>query len=170
MGKQAKKKTKSDSQASNQKNHNRATRGINTRRRGATWAIRKYKAKVKDEDGKEVEVEKTLRIEVPPRTFWDPWDQNKNDRNKAVEPYDALHLDWRHEMMEYVAEKNENLLEGEKKLRIGKLDLGNGTFLYRVFQGENVTEPDKVFFEIESSRKFVDVREKKRRRKPKKVG
>ena len=167
MGKQAKKKQKGEEQAANQQRHNRATRGINTRRRGATWA--KRQRKTKDKEGNEV-IE-TYRIEVPPRTYWDPWDQNKNDRKKAVEPFDALHLDWRHEMMEYVAEKNETRRQGEKKVRIGKLELGNGVFLYRVFKGENVTEPDEVLFELQSTRKFVDVREKKgRRKKVQKVG
>ncbi len=55
--------------------------------------------------------------------------------------------------------------------RIGRIILGNGEFLYRVYQGENVQEPKKVFFEIQSARKFVDVRDhKKRRRRTQKVG
>ena len=156
MGKQAKKKVKTSD--GNQKTHNKATRGINTRRRGATWAIRRYKAK--DSEGNEVE--RNHIVTVPVNTLWDPWDPNKNDSRKAQEPYDALHLDWRHEMMEYAADNN---------ARIGKLDLGDGVFLYRVFQGENVGKPDKVFFELQSKRKFVDVRAaKKVRKRAKKVG
>ena len=165
MGKQAKKKQKSDAQNANQQHHNRATRGINTRKRGSVWAIRKYKLKdkegkvVKDKEGKDVE--RSLEVMVPPRTLYDPWDQNKNDPRKAAEPFDSLHLDWREEMMHYAADNN---------ARIGRIVLDNGEFLYRVFQGENVDEPDKVFFEMQSARKFVDVRSKKRRRKAKKVG
>jgi hypothetical protein len=161
MGKQAKKKVKSDAQMSKQKRHNRATRGMNTKKRGAVWAIRRYKAKEKNEDGEMVEVERSYEVTIPPGTLWDPWDPNKNDPRKATEPYDALHLDWREEMMEYAADNN---------ARIGKISLGNGEFLYRVFQGESVEKPDKTFFEMQSARKFVNVRDNKRRRKPKKVG
>ena len=156
MGKQAKKKQKDAS--SNQKTHNRSTRGINTKRKGVLWAIRRRK--VKNKDGEEKEVKEKVFIE--PNTFYDPFDKNKNDRRKAVEPFDSLHLDWREEIMEYAADNN---------ARIGKLDLGDGEFLYRVYQGESVQKPDTVFFEIQSKRKFVDIRGAKRRKKgAKKVG
>jgi len=156
MGKQAKKK-KPDAQSNNQKKHNRSTRGINTKRSGAVWAIRRYKAK--DKDGEEVE--RKHYVTIPVGTLWDPFDLNKNDKRKAVEPFDALHLDWREEMMEYAADNN---------ARIGKIELGDGEFLYRVYQGENVGKPDRVFFELQSTRKFVDVRDVKKRKRAKKVG
>jgi len=157
MGKQAKKKQKADTQSANQQNHNRASRGMNTRKRGALWALRRFKTK--DSEGKEVE--RSLRIEVPPGTLYDPWDANKNDPRKAIEPFDALHLDWREEMMHYAADND---------ARIGKISLDNGEFLYRVFKGKNVDEPDEVFFELQSARKFVNVHDGKRKRKTKKVG
>lgn len=157
MGKQAKKKQKSEAQSGNQKNHNRATRGINSKRRGAVWSIKRYKAK--DEDGKEVE--RKHYVTIPVGTLWDPWDPNKNDRRKATEPFDSLHLDWREQMMEYAADNN---------ARVGQIELGDGRFLYRVYQGENVGKPDKVFFELQSARKFVNVRDTKKRKRAKKVG
>lgn len=156
MGKQAKKKVKSGE--TNQKTHNKGTRGINTKRKGVLWSIRRRK--VKNKDGEETEVREN--IFVPPNTLYDPFDKNKNDRRKAIEPFDSLHLDWREEMMEFAADNN---------ARIGKLDLGGGEFLYRIYQGESVEKPDLVFFEVQSKRKFVDVRGVKRRKKgAKKVG
>lgn len=157
MGKQAKKKDKNDAQAAKQKRHNVKTKGMNTSKRGAVWATRSYKAR--DEEGNEVT--RKYNVYVPARTLWDPWDPNRNDERKVKEPFDALHLDWRKEVMEFAADNN---------ARIGKISIGNGKFLYRVFLGDSVEKPSKVFFEIESSRKFVDVRDKKRRRRPKKVG
>lgn len=152
MGKQAKKKQKSEAQAAGQKTHNRATRGINTKRKGALWARRFVKSK--DEEGNEVEL--PYDIFVPPRTMWDPWDRSRNDERRTDEPFDSLHLDWREEMMHYAAEINAH---------IGRLPLGDGVFLYRVYYGNNPREPKEVLFEVESSRSFT--LERSPRRKPK---
>ena len=159
MGKQAKKKQKSETQVQGQQRHNRATRGMNTRRRGTLWAVREVPKRdkkgvvQKDEDGNVLV--QTYNVYVPPRVGWDIWDKAKNDPKKALEPFDSLHLDWREEMMEFAADNN---------ARIGKIDLGEGVFLYRVFRGSNVLKPDEVFFEVQSSKKFTLERERKRKR------
>jgi hypothetical protein len=149
VGKQAKKKQKTGNE--NQKTHNKATRFMNTKKRGALWALRQVPVRnkkgvvQKDEDGNVIT--QTARVTVPPRTGWDIWDKNKNDPKKAQEPFDALHLDWREEMMEFAADNN---------ARIGKIDQGNGVFLYQVYRDEPGPLGKRiVFFEVESSKKFT---------------
>lgn len=160
MGKQAKKKQKTDAQASGQKRHNKATRFMNTKKRGVLWSIRQVAVRdkkgsvVKDDDGN-VET-REHKIYVPPRTGWDFWDKNKNDADKAVEPYDALHLDWRQEIMEFAADNN---------ARIGTINKADGMFLTRVYKGDNVYQPKELFFEVESSKPFVIERERRKVRK-----
>jgi len=156
MGKQAKKKVKTGSV--NQQVHNKATRGINTHRRGVLWAIREVPIKEKgvlkkDKDGNAIT--RKVEIFVPPNVGWDIWDQAKNDPKKAQEPFDSLHLDWRAEMMEFAVDND---------AKIGKTDLGDGTFLYRVYkEDKNSLRPDTVFFEVQSSKKFTLEREHRKR-------
>lgn len=158
MGKQAKKKQKSENLK--QHRHNSKTRGINSTKRGPVWAMRERlsKRKVLDDDGKEKTEEYTERynVTVPVGTLYDPFDKTKNDPKRASEPFDALHLDWKLEMMEYAAENN---------ARIGSIDIGDGSFLYRVFIGDSIDKPEKVFFEVQSRSKFVLEKTPKRRKK-----
>jgi hypothetical protein len=140
MGKQAKKKQKPAGTV--QKNHNRATRGINTKKRGALWSIRRRT--VKDKDGNEVE--KVERVHVPPRTLFDPWDKNRNDPKRAQEPFDDLALDWREELMHYA---------GERGAKIGTVSLGDGMFSHRVFYGKNAAEPRELLLEVFSSKQLT---------------
>jgi len=148
MGKQAKKKVKVGGGV--QKTHNKATRGINTSKRGALWAIRRRL--VKDKDGNEVE--KTERVYVPPHTLYDPWDKNRNDAHRAAEPFNDLHLDWREEMMEYAAEKS---------AKIGSIPYGDGMFSHRVFYGKNAAEPQELLLEVISSKALTLERPPRRR-------
>jgi hypothetical protein len=140
MGKQAKKKAVVG--GATQKTHNRATRGVNTRKRGALWAIRQRK--VKDKDGNESYKEE--RVYVPPRTLFDPWDKNRNDPRKAQEPFDDLSLDWREELMHYA---------GEREAKIGSVSLGDGMFSHRVFYGKNAAEPTQLLLEVFSSKQLT---------------
>lgn len=158
MGKQAKKKQKTEAQAAKQKVHNRATRGINTRKRGALWAKRRFKTK--DAEGNEVE--RTYNIYVPPGTMWDPFNPNKMDpKRNPPEPFDALHLDWAEELTHYAM---------DMEAKIGRLAVGEGMFLYRVYKGENIDEPDEVLLEVQSPRKFVHFKGKQKKKKAQKAG
>jgi len=145
VGKQAKKKTKSDSVLSKQKRHNPSTRGMNTKKRGALWAIRSYK--VKDEDGNEEE--RTYRIHVPPRTLYDPFDKGRYS-DKASEPFDALSLDWRHELQQWACEIG---------AKVGNIKLPDGRYRYVVYSGEI------VHLVVESSAQFSMSRPRRRRRR-----
>jgi len=148
MGKQAKKKDKSDAQAAKQKHHNKATRGINTRRRGVLWSLRQRR--VKDKEGNE-EI-RTEKVYVEPNTMYDPFDKAKNDPSIAHEPFDALHLDWREHIMHYVA---------DNEARMETINLGNETFLYRVFK-ETPGGNREVLFEVQSAKKFIIERKARR--------
>jgi len=154
MGKQAKKKEKNESQVTQQRRHNPATRGVNTFKKGVVWALREIKK------GDEVEV---YEVVVPRDTGFNPHDKNrgayraafvrngkmeiawKTNKN-AHEPFDSMALDWREEMMHYAVDNN---------ARIGRKNLPNGKFLYRVFQGGSIDKPDILFFEIESASKLI---------------
>jgi len=103
-----------------QRVHNRLTRGMNTKKRGPLWAIRKYKTK--NDNGEEVERE--YRVYVPVRTFLDPWD--KKTYTDAQEPLDSLGLDWQEEFQHYAAEHN---------ARIGKRKLEDGRYQHVVYLG-----------------------------------
>lgn len=156
MGKQAKKKEKSEAQAQRQKRHNKATRGMNTKKRGVLWATRQRK--VKDEEGNEVI--QNYGVYVPPGVGYDPFDKQKNDPSAAQEPFDALHLDWREQAMYYMAEEN---------ARVDKTDLGDGVFLYRFYR-ESPGGNKEVLFEVQSSKKFVFEPKKRRPKGAQKVG
>tara|TARA_Y100000593_G_C4217096_1_gene289806 strand:- start:192 stop:650 length:459 start_codon:yes stop_codon:yes gene_type:complete len=140
----------------NQKRHNRYTRGINTFRKGALWSIRLSKSK--DKDGKEKEVVEKIR--VPVNTAWDPWDKNRVEKQRAQEPFDSLHLDWRAEFVDYA--KSEHA-------RIGSVNIGGGEYLHRIFYGENVKNPDTILLEVRSN-KGLTVERRRKRGKTKKVG
>lgn len=156
MSKQVKSKEKSEEQINAGRRHNRTTRGINTRRRGSVWAKRSLK--VVDKDGNEVE--KLYEVKVPHDTLYDPWDKNRNDKKRAQEPFDALHLDWRKEMMEYVA---------DNEARIATTKLSNGEFLYEVVVPAPKTKKNlegiKVLFSVQSGKKFVADRKPRRRKR-----
>ena len=138
MGKQAKKKEKVGN--SNQRKHNSNTKGCNTNKRGALWAVREYKNKAG-----EVKVE---HVFVPHNPQYDPWDKDRS-RDRAQEPFDSLYLDWRQELMEYAADNN---------ARIAKKTLPEG-YLYEVVVPAPRTKrnPDgiQVLLSIESTQKFV---------------
>ena len=150
MGKQAKKKQKTDAQKNQQKHHNPNTRGINTKKQGALWARRSYKEK--NEEG--IEVTKTYDVRVPVGTLYNPFDKGRYS-DHAPEPFDALQLDWREELMHYAAEVD---------AKIGSVDLGNGQYSHRVYYGESVDSPDEILVEIQSSQKFVKDKKGPRRR------
>ena len=149
MAKQSKKKQKTETQATNQRNHNKSTRGINSKKKGALWALRQYKTK---EDGKEVT--KTREVRVPCRTLFNPFDRQRNSEH-AAEPFDALSLDWREELVIYAAEMN---------ARLGSVDNKNGTYVHRVYRGETVNKPDEILLELESSKKLILEKKGPRRR------
>lgn len=147
MGKQAKKKQKTEAQVKGQKRHNSATRGINTKKRGPTWSIRQVAIRnkkgvvQKDEHGKVLTEE--VHIQVPIGVGFDMF--GKYDEN-SPEPFDALALDWRQEIMEYAADIG---------AKVGKIDKGNGIGLYRVYRGDNIYQPDELYLEVESPKRFT---------------
>lgn len=157
MGKQAKKKQKTETQAKTQKNHNSNTRGVNTKKRGPLWSIRqvpirdKKGAVQKDKDGNVLTTEH--RIEVPVGARYDMF--SKIDKN-APEPFDSLALDWRQEIMEFAADNN---------ARIARIDVGDGVFLYQVYRDEpndsGVGTYRKVFFEIQSDKRLTLEKQRK---------
>lgn len=150
MGKQAKKKEKSDVQSNNQRRHNSSTRGINGKKRGPLWAIRSFKTK--NEDGKEVT--ETYEVRVPYRARWNPFDKSRFLPG-AQEPFDALQLDWRVEINHFMANKN---------ARIGSITLEDGTYLHRVYKGDSVQNPDEILLEVQSASKLVRGRKRSRRK------
>lgn len=134
MGKQAKKKQKSDTQAAEQKIHNRATRFSNTKNRQIIWDKKKRK--------KENGLEDTYLVTYPPNTQWD-WskiydaapDQDgtmrlvrkKSDKQPPLyEPYDMLLEDWEDGIRGYAEQYVNAKIEREQ--------LSNGRFIYTVFQ------------------------------------
>lgn len=150
MGKQAKKKNKTAAQTESQKRHNKATRGINTKKQGALWALRPFKTK--DEDGKEITAVEEIR--VPPGTQWNPFDSTRYSEY-APEPFDALQLNW-------VEELNHYAIENEAKL--DTVNLANGNFLHRVVkESKNPDEPDEILMSVESPRKLMINRGPRRR-------
>lgn len=149
MGKQAKKKEKTETQASNQKRHNRNTKGINTKNQGSLWSIRLRKTK---EDGKEVI--KTYEVRVPPHTLFNPDDRMRTADN-APEPFDSFQLDWREELVHYAA---------DNEAKLGSITLDNGSYLHRVYVGDNVENPDKILIELQSSKKLILEKKGPRRR------
>tara|TARA_R100001244_G_scaffold128115_1_gene98972 strand:- start:881 stop:1420 length:540 start_codon:yes stop_codon:yes gene_type:complete len=68
MGKQAKKKQKSDVVGQSQKTHNRATRGVNTSRRLCVWG---YEERVTGKDAEGNALTKKVKITYPQNTMWD---------------------------------------------------------------------------------------------------
>lgn len=146
MGKQAKKKEKSEAQLKGQKKHNRNTKGINTKKQGSLWAIRHFK----DDDGKL----QTYEVRVPHDTKWDPWDKSRYSP-RAPEPFDSFQLDWREELTHYA---------NEHEAKIGSVELPDGYYAHRVYFGESAENPEVVLVEVQSSKKLLIEKRGPRRR------
>jgi hypothetical protein len=162
MGKQAKKKAKSETQAAKQNHHNRATRGINTTRKQIVWDTKQEV--YKDKDGKEKV--RTVDIAYPPNLQWDwsrIYDVVNNDEGVAVlmrrkpekqkplpAPLDTLLEDtWELELAEYASEND---------AKVERTPLGDGRIRHDVWRNEidprTLKEKRrKVIFSITSSRK-----------------
>lgn len=154
MGKQAKKKNKTEAQVASQRRHNRATRGINTKKQGALWAIREYKVEQKNEDGKKEVVTETEEVRVPYDAMWNPFDSSRYSEF-APEPFDALQLNFVEELQHYAV---------ENEAKLDTLTLDNGRYLHRVIkESKNPDDPDEVLLQIESSRKLMMNRGPRRR-------
>lgn len=161
MGKQAKKKVKSDSQSENQRRHNKATRGINTNKKPVLFDRRYRKV---EEDGKEI-IE-YQDITVSPYTQWDPFDRKRNGEY-AEPPFDLLRRDWRRDFIHYHAE-HDHVIDSNgipRKVRIGNITLPNGRYLHRIYYGESVKNPEGVILEVESSKKLIFKKKKRRKNK-----
>lgn len=137
MGKQA--KPKPASAKGTQKKHNQKTRWMNTKKKGTIWES--YTVRYKDKEGNEQEY--TKDVIIPPKTQYDMFDVQNMDPDRAQSPFDSMHLDWVEEIMQYAADYN---------AKIGKINLPNGTYLYRVYIGGNVNVPKWKLLEVESSR------------------
>ena len=112
----------------------------------------------KDKKGNEERYIKEVRI--PPGLQWDPFDKTRWD--KADEPFAALQLDWKKELMHYAADYD---------ARIGKIDMPDGSFAYRVFYGDTVHNPEVLFLEVFSNQKLLMEKGRKfRPGRPVKVG
>ena len=140
MGKQAKKKQKSESEAKGQKTHNRATRGINTSRRPCVWETRQEK--YKDSDGNDAV--RTVNVNYPNNTQWD-WSlmydavpdedgvmrlmRRKPEKQKPLHvPFNELLNDsWEEDLAQYAEEKSAG---------INRTPLGAGRFQFEVFREE----------------------------------
>lgn len=169
MGKQAKKKIKSEAQANTQKRHNRATRGCNTKRRPCVWETRQEV--YKDEDGNEKT--RTIKITYPNNLLWD-WSRiydavvdndgvTKLMRRKPAKqkplpaPLDTLLDDaWEDDLKAY-AEEQESAVD--------RTILGDGRFRYEVWREESskwTGKPERrVILSVDSSRS-VHVKKKKK--------
>ncbi|HUS89615.1 MAG TPA: hypothetical protein VMW91_09660 [Desulfosporosinus sp.] len=144
MGKQQ--KPKPPSLGKTNRNHNRATKGNNTRKKGALWSIRKAIVRNKKTgDTREVDVE----IRVPYDAQYDPF---INIRKEMPEPYDSLSLDWADETLAYITENNAKLY---KEL------LPCGKFEYKVRD-----ESGNLIFSVISERNaFMEPRPRRKRRR-----
>lgn len=161
MGKQAKKKQKTEAQLKGQKRHNAGTRGVNTKKLGALWAIRQVplrnkKGEVKKDDEGNV-LTREVEVRVPVDAGYDMF--AKYDKN-SPEPFDSCTLDWRQEVMEFCADNG---------ARVAKIDKGDGVFAYRVYRDEPNPKGKgmirNVLFEIESTKRFTLEKERKPVRK-----
>lgn len=153
MGKQAKKKEKTE--GVRQKRHNPNTRGT-VKNAGPIWAVREFKYRENGEEFTDIR-----EVRVPPNTQWDPFNKQKFSRD-AEEPFDSLRLDWREELMHYVASFETS---GEEKVKVGSITLDEGGYLHRVYIGDNVEEPEKILFEIRSNKKLRLEKRQRRRKK-----
>lgn len=133
----------------NQRRHNKTTKGSNTKKMGALWAIRHLNVKSKDGDSKVVKRE----VRVPPTAMFDPELLSKKELH---EPFDAIKLDWANELASYLAE------HPTYKLYKGQLD--SGQFEYKIRNEGG----DLVFSVISSRNAFLDARPRRRRRRKRK--
>lgn len=148
MGGQTKKKDEA-LKGTNQRKHRRATRGVNTKKKPILWERISYEKQ--NEDGT-VKERGTYNVTVPPNTMWNPHDKHRNNPKEAEAPFDALHLDWREEMMYHAAETG---------AKIATEQLPNGRYLYTVYEEETV-EIDGVknirhkdLYSVESAKKLM---------------
>jgi len=127
-------KKKDQKSKGDQQSHCRATRGINTSRRGPVWAKRQYK-KADGTTG-------IQEIQVPPGSQWNPERMSKKSRENGLpEPFDALHLEWDDELREYADEVNG---------KVERTNLPGDRYNYALIVKDEAGD-DKVLFEIESS-------------------
>lgn len=172
MGKQAKKKQKTEAQAKAQKRHNRGTRGINTKRRPCVWDTRQEI--YKDSDGNEKE--RTVKVTYPPYLQWD-WSRiydavvddegrtrlmrRKPDKQKPLpSPLDTLLEDtWETDLNDY-AERH--------KAKVERTPIGDGIFRYEVWRNEinkRTNKPErKVILAVDSPRSKATLVKKKKRK------
>jgi len=140
MGKQAKKKQKSEAQIKGQKRHNKANRGINTKRRPILWETRERVKK--DKDGNEV-IEQ-FDVTYPPNILWD-WSRiydavtddegitrlvrRKPEKQKPLPaPLDTLLDDtWEEDLQAYADDHNAG---------VSKTPVGGGRFTHEVWREE----------------------------------
>ena len=128
MGKQAKKKD--PKLKSGGRIHNPQTRGVNTSKQGALWAIRTERTK--GEDGKPKLTKREVR--VPINTGWNPSfigskAMEKHEKGLVPEPFDALYLSWEDEIRAMVEELNE--IDGNKAW-VERTPRADGSFTYSV--------------------------------------
>jgi len=172
MGKQAKKKQKTEAQSKGQKTHNRATRGVNTKRKQIVWETRQET--YKDKDGNEKT--RMVKVTYPNNLLWD-WSRThdavvnddgitqlmrrKPEKQKPLPaPLDTL-LDntWEEDLSQYAEEHS---------AKVERTPLGNGVFRYEVWRNEyskmtnkhercvllTVDSPRSVHKPIKRKRKF----------------
>ncbi len=156
MGKQAKKKNKSEAEIAKQRRHNRSTKGVNTRKQGSLWALRQHKVK-NDENKDVIEIE---QIRVPYDAMWNPFDSTRYGEY-AQEPFDSLSLNWVEEIQHYA-------IENEAKL--DTVTLANGKYLHKVIkQNKDSKVADEVLFQIETSSRLLNNNRGPRRRSRRKA-
>lgn len=102
MGKQQ--KPKPVSQSGKRRIHNKATKGNNTRKRGATWE-RLFVIKTDKKTGEETEV--SFETRVPYGTLYDP---SLDSAKYLNSPFDAIQLDWVDELAHYAARINGKII------------------------------------------------------------
>jgi hypothetical protein len=132
-----------------QKNHNKATKGNNTRKKGAVWAVQSRRVKDKT-TGEEREVRYEVR--VPKGLGYDPELASKKN---LPEPLDTIHLDWAEELAAFVARTDGKLYREA---------LPGGRFEYRVRD----VHGNIVFSVISSRNAFIDHRPRRKRRRGRK--
>lgn len=147
MGKQVKKKDEK-LKGEKQKRHNKATRGINTTKKPVVWDRRI--GKFEDENG-EVFYEE-YEVTIPPYLGYDPFDYGREKTNTP--PFDSFKLDWRLEIQHYVSELNADP-EQLYPVKTGSIKLKNGEYLHRVYEGNNLHQPDYVHFEVQSAKSLT---------------
>lgn len=129
-----------------QKNHNKATKGVNSRKRGPLWAVRRAIVRNK-KTGEEREV--SYQIRVPHNTLYNP---ELVGRKNLPEPFDALKLDWVDELAHYLANSSYKLY---------RETIDEGLFEYRVRNEEG----DLIFSLISSRNAFIENKPRRRRKR-----